>query len=48
MSHSTVSVSEMPQAELPQGESSKVNRLEKNVILNKLPVPHVQTQLNFF
>ena len=42
ISHSTVSVSYKPEAKLPKRESSKVHRLEKNVIPAKLPVPHVQ------
>jgi len=43
LSHSTASVSLKPEAKLPRGAGSKVNRLERNVIPIKLPGPHVQT-----
>lgn len=48
MSSSTVSVSQKPEVKLPKGESSKVNRVEENVIPPKLHMPHVQTQQQQF
>lgn len=48
LSRSIVSVSLKPEAKLPRGASSEVNRLERNVIPIKLPGPHVQTQQQLF